>query len=339
MTTDRTTEQSPESDVPEIEIRDPGVEEESGGYSQGLLVPLVVVPAMIVMLGVLIVTLFGLVSGSERTPEDNLNVVLNGGVNERQQAAFELVRQILEFQHAKAEGREPEWSVDPDMVERMRRARAEAPAPARPEDVWEPFVLSSMLAQLGEPEGARQLAELTQLDDALDPDLTVRMNAIFVLGSIGRELDPGTRDAVAATLIERIDGEDEGLALLVAGALQNLPGAASVAALESMLERSRLDIRLQAALSLAELGEVSGAPVLAALIEEAPYKEEREGDPNRWAPQTISASRLKALAALELLGRAPEPAVLRRLADEDGDPNVRSAALGLLENSGPESGS
>ena len=51
---------------------------------------------------------------------------------------------------------------------------------------------------------------------------------------------------------------------------------------------------------------------------------------------SVSASRLRVLAALQVLGRLPERARLQQLADEDDDPNVRSKALELLRSSALE---
>lgn len=322
----------PESDVPEIEIRDPEEDQgEPNGYSRGLLVPLVVVPAMIVMLGVLIVALFGLVSGSESTPADNLNTLLEGGANERQQAAFALVGQMLEYQHAKAEGREPIWNIDEqDFLKKVSLARSSLPEPTNDKETWEPFVLSSILAEFGDPDGVRQLAEATRYPDTLDPEFQIRTNAIFVLGSIGRDLDEGSREVATEALLELVAGADEGLTLLAAGALQNLPSPAAREALVGLLDRRRLDVRLQAALSLAEMGDTAGVDVLRALVAQEPYLEERELHPDRWASQDVSTCRRKALEALSALDRLPAADELQRLVDEDSDPNVQAAARDLL---------
>jgi HEAT repeat protein len=100
-----------------------------------------------------------------------------------------------------------------------------------------------------------------------------------------------------------------------------------------------LDLRLQAALSLVELGDRGGVELLRELVEEAPYLAERGQDPRRWAPQTVSLTRIKVLGALERLGEPLPADVLRRLAQDDPDPNVRAAALELSSRgagSGPD---
>ena len=88
--------------VTEIEIRDPDPSDPGSpatpampaGESpyKNLLVPLVVVPALIVMVLVLVFVLFGAVAGKEDSPRENLDRLLHGGFNERKQAAFNLVR-------------------------------------------------------------------------------------------------------------------------------------------------------------------------------------------------------------------------------------------------------
>ena len=328
----------------EIEVRDPdpqgaapeGYDAEAdadgeGAPYQGLLVPLVVVPALIVMVAVLIAVLFGLLSGSASSPRENLDRLLHGGANERTQAAFELVRQILDYQTAKGEGREPEWGIDESFLEDLRRERASLEDPEGPDQLWAPFVLSSLMAQLGDPDGVRQLLDLTRLGESLDPDFQFGQNAMFVLGSIGDELDEPLRLATAERLISLLEDEDEGVVLLATAALQSLASPGTIPALEGLLGSRRLDLRIQAALSLVELGDDGGREVLVAASVPAPYEAERAEHPRRWAPQTVSETRRKVLLALAAIDAPDLDAVLRPLADGDDDPNVRSLAIELLD--------
>jgi HEAT repeat protein len=333
----------------EIEIRDPDPDPsdpartsvstaEPGPESpyKNLLVPLVVVPALIVMVLVLVFVLFGAVAGKEDSPRDNLDRLLNGGVNERKQAAFNLVRQVLEFRQASADGEPPEWDIDASFLPELTAAREQVPRIEGPRDVAIPLVLSSLLAQLGEPAGVDQLAELTRLDDALDPEHEYRMYAAMTLGSIGPALAPPERDVAARSLIRLLDGEDAGLALVAIAGLQNLPSDATVPALERMLERSALEQRASAALSLAALGDDSGVPVLIEALTLPPYEAERAADSTarKWPPQRVSESRVKALEALVALGAAPPPDALRALADSDPDAALRAAILRVLGDGG-----
>ena len=84
---------------------EPGPEETQVGaprpYSN-LWVPLIIVPAAVIGVMLLVFVFFSAITGAEATPEENLRRMVQGGANERQQAAFNLVRQL----RASAEGRE-----------------------------------------------------------------------------------------------------------------------------------------------------------------------------------------------------------------------------------------
>ncbi len=325
----------PRATVTEIEIRDPDqAEPGTTGAAPGpdspyknLLVPLVVVPALIVMVLVLVFVFFGAVAGKEDSPRENLDRLLNGGFNERKQAAFNLVRQVLDYRRASAQGAVPEWEIDASFLPELRAAREQVEAPRSTKDVPIPLVLSSLLAQLGEPEGVQQLADMTELADELDPEHEYRMYAAMTLGAIGPELADPERALAAGALIRLLDSPDDGLVLVAIAGLQTLPSPDTVPALVGMLASRALEQRASAALSLARLGDPAGRSVLEEMLTLAPYEEERLADPRRWPPQRVSESRCKALDALRALA-ALSKEDLRRLSG-DPDPNVRRAALEL----------
>jgi len=322
--------------VTEIEIRDPDpsdpgapatpAEQVPESPYKNLLVPLVVVPALIVMVLVLVFVLFGAVAGKEDSPRENLARLLHGGFNERKQAAFNLVRQVLEYRSASAQGAKPEWEIDASFLPELRSAREEVGELHSSKDVPIPLVLSSLLAQLGEPEGVQQLAEMTALTDELDPEREYRMYAAMTLGALGPELDASGRETAARALIRLLDGEDPALVLVAIAGLQTLPAPETIPALRGMLASRALEQRASAALSLAALGDASGRAVLEEMLTLAPYEEERRSDQRKWPVPRVSESRCKALAALRALGVLGEE-LLRGLAEDD-DPNVRKAALG-----------
>jgi len=325
-----------DKETPPTQIEIQTEEEKESPYSN-MWVPLLVVPALIAMVLVLVGSFFQLLSTDQKSPEKNLELLLHGGINERQVASFELVRQILEYQHASNEGREAEWGIDKSFLDELRRERAQIKAPEVPNDVWVPFVLSSLLAQLGDGDGVRQLIEVTELSEEFDPGASFRTNSIFVLGSIGLELEESLRHQVAERMIVLVSEEDDGLALLAAGALQNLASPGTQAALQSLLGNRRADLRLQAALSLTELGDDSGTKVLLELVPRTVYEAEHEAFPKRWLPQTVSATREKVLDALAVLKRLPPAEELMALAEGDEDPNFKSKVLTLL-GEGPTPG-
>ena len=326
----------------EIEIRDPDPTSSGAGDAadaaaepgpespyRNLLVPLVVVPALIVMVLVLVFALFGALAGSEDSPRENLDRLLNGGFNERKQAAFNLVRQVLDYRRASAQGETPEWEIDASFLPELRNARAQVAELGSPADVPIPLVLSSLLAQLGEGEGVAQLAELTELSDELDPAREYRMYAAMTLGAIGSELASHERELAARALIALRETPDGALVQVAIARLHKMPGPDTNAALRGMLVSSRLEQRASAALSLATLRDPGGKVVLEEMLELAPYEAERAADPRRWPPQRVSESRTKALEALVALGVPPSAEELRRLAGADPDPNFR-AALGRV---------
>ena len=296
---------------------------------RNLLVPLIVVPALIVMVLVLVYVLFSSIVGSPASPRDNLEKLLNGGYNERQQAAFGLVGQILEAQHARREGREPEWASTrascPGFVRPSTGpASSRDPRTSRFPTSWPPS-----WPQMGDPEGVQRMIELTRLSEVVDPGADYRLKAAFTLGAVGGDLAEPERLAAAAALISLLEGTDDGLVLVAAAGLQNLPGPRTTESLEGLLNSSRLDHRLQAALSLAQLGSAAGAGVLEALVHTEPYEQERASDPARWAPQRVSESRRKALEALLSLDRRPDAAQLELWAESDPDPHMREIARRL----------
>jgi HEAT repeat protein len=287
------------------------------------------------MVLVLVFVLFGAVAGKEDSPRENLDRLLRGGFNERKQAAFNLVRQVLVSEAASAAGEEPEWDIDESFLPELRAAREELGEIERPGDVLNHFVLASVMAELGEPEGVARLAEITGLSESMDPQGEYRMYAARMLGKIGPRLapgvggQPGERERAAHVLIGLLDDPDPELVLWAIAGLQNLPSEATVPALRGMLTRQALEQRASAALSLAVLGDDAGVPVLREMLALAPYEEERADDARKWPSQRVSESRCKALAALHALGVAPSADELARLTAGEPDPALRRLAAEL----------
>src|SRR5262245_8995108 len=175
------------------------------------------------MVLVLVFVLFGAVVGKEDSPRENLDRLLHGGFNERKQAAFNLVRQVLEYRRASSQGAKPEWEIDASFLPELRAARGEVDELRSPKDVPIPLVLSSLLAQLGDPEGVQELADMTPLADELDPEHEYRMYAAMTLGALGPQLAAPERGLAARALIRLLDAPDGGLVLVAVAGLQTLP--------------------------------------------------------------------------------------------------------------------
>ncbi len=298
------------------------------GY-RNLWVPLIVVPALIVMVLVLVWVLFGSLAGSEKSPAENVQRMVSGTSNEREQAAVLLVNQIGGYLEATSQGREPEWELDTTFLPGVSRAWEETD----PGDVELRFVLAFVQFQLGEEGGLDRLLELLSADEEQDPHAAVRFLVLRTLGVLGGVLDGPARARAQAALLPFLESADPGLRHVAATALRSFPGEASVAGLRATLSDAALDVRGSAAISLAHLGDASGGEVLRELLDPSAYAAEHAAAPARWAKaELISQSRIQAVQALASLGRSEDRATLESLANDEGDLNVRAAALRALED-------
>ena len=91
-----------------------------GAPYQNLFVPLVVVPFLVVGVLVLVFLFFGAIRGEDASLERNLEALVHGGTNERQQAAMNLSVQLVENREARGKGQEPPWPTGPDFLERLQ---------------------------------------------------------------------------------------------------------------------------------------------------------------------------------------------------------------------------
>ena len=309
-----------------------GAGEAAEGQSpyRNLLVPLIVVPALIVMVFVLVAAFFGTITGSEASASQNVDRLLHGGVNERTQAAFNLVRQTLEEWEAENQGELVE-EVDPTLLPKLRRAWEDTSNIEDPGDVPIPLALSILLVQLGDEDGASRLASMTKLATEMDPTGEYRAYAGFSLGAVGGRLDPAGQKEGRRALIELIDSEDEGLRMVGAISLQTFPDEETTMVLRSLLVESSLELRGNAALSLARFGDSTGTSVLLEMLDPETYERENRAQNRKWAKgRLVSESRRKALAALAEIEALPDTAELTRMAEDDPDADVRELARILL---------
>lgn len=296
---------------------------------RNLLVPLVVVPALIVMVLVVIVALFGAIAGDEASPAQNLDRMIHGTSNERDQAATLLVIQLNEHLEAIAAGEDPEWEIDATFLPDLRRAWEGAD----PEDVDFRFVYASLLAWLQDESGVPNLCSLLTLGDDLDPEAGIRFACLIVLGALGPQMDAEDRDYAIARVVPFLGSDDAGLRQAAAISLQALPSEVSLEALRGALRDGSLAVRGNAALALAAQGDPAGAEVLRELIDPATYEAERARDHRLWTQgENISESRQKALRALAGLGRGEDRDLLEEVARGDEDLNVRAVALDVLDD-------
>jgi len=323
----------------EIDVRDPDPEEPSpGGDSatpasssvegepeapyRNLLVPLIVVPAAIVLALVLVFALFGLIAGDPASPQENLDKLIHGGTNEREQAAFGLVLQAMEVWQAREAGREPEWVIDESFLPPVRSAWERTDE----RDYQQRYVLAGLMGLLEDPLACEHMLELLDIPPSEDSEGHMRA---FVIRSLGQLGDP----AAAARVASFTQDEDSYLRQVAAYALHSLDASESREALRELLVEPDLALRGMAASSLAYLGEADGVGVLRELLDLAPYERERELYAGRWrSGEDVRVSRVSGLHGLWRLGRAEDHELIVELSTEEPDIEVRAIALEALEH-------
>jgi len=306
---------------PEIAIADEPSDPQKPSPYQNLWVPLVLVPAGIVIAIVLVFALFGALSGDDNTLDENLALVVTGGKNQREQALFSLMSQATENAQALAEGKAPVWEMEEGFGRRVEAALAEIDE----DDYRSKLALAVLLASLGEENGVPILQSILELGDDADPDRTLRFIAIQNLGQLG---DGRATGSVMAFL----DHSDKGLRAVAAIALQNLPGEGVREALEGLLSDTYLDVRGVAAISLSKLDPPApeGAFVLRDLVDVETYEAANAADPSQFRRgDLISDSRVKAIEGLARLALAEDRALFERLKGDD-DLHVSEAAMKAL---------
>ena len=299
-------------------------EEAASSPYRNLFIPLVLVPAMIVIVLVLVFVLFGQIAGDEKSMAENLERVQTAGANERDQALFLLVRQIDENWADLQAGNELRWTMEGDMGAELGRIFDQTAE----EDIHFRYVLAATLAQMGKPGAVDKLLSCLEINPGYDAEGTVRFDVIVGLGVAGPQMTEAEREHVVAAIVPFLDGDDLGLQLAAAGALQSFPGETSEGALEGVLGAGELELRGQAAISLSHLGQEAGADVLWELVDRASYERVRAGHPEKFRRESqIVAVRERAVAALCRLGRSQDLERLKEIAAEDPDLDVREEAM------------
>ena len=295
--------------------------EEDSPY-RNLLFPLIVVPAMIVIVAVALYAGVGAFTGDEATIDENLHRVLHGGANEREQAAYALVAQLAENDRARAGGEGPPWEVSETLAPKL----ADALEGLGEEEVKLQYVLSSALLHLDDPAGEEGLRVILALGEDADPEGELKFHALVSLGSRG---SPDTFADVSAFL----QSEDQGLRILVAGYLRFYPAELAAAPLKGALGDPVLAVRLNAAISLATFGDPAGATLLRDGSRKDIYEAERARNPRNYArAELVRENRVRALEGLARLGRAEDRALLEELAGGEDDLEVREAAMRALKS-------
>lgn len=315
------------SETTTVQIADGPAEAGSAqGPYQNLWVPLIVVPAGIVMALVGIFALFGAISTDERSLSENLALVRHGGANERDQALFSLMRQAAENNAALGEERELPYALDPEFAAEVSSAVEEL----EEDEHTVRLALAVLLGTLDDPRGGQLLTEFLSLGDDADGDAKLRIAAIqnlALLAGHGLELvDPAAIFEGAEPLLQHPDRGLRGIAVSLMGSLSLEPARE---ALQAAMGDGDLSVRASAALALARLTppDPEARSVLMDLVRTELYTAANAEDRTRFrSAEEVSVYRQWAVAALAKYSEPEVQDTLKALL-EDPDLRVREAAM------------
>lgn len=289
---------------------------------RNLWVPLVLVPALIVVVLVLVFLAFGGIVGSESTIAADLDTAVHGGANERTQAIFKLTQKMHENRQAVELGEPEPWETGPDLVPKLHRAWEQLDEEG---DHQIRYVVAALLLLEGDEGAGAYMGEFLELGEADDPEGVLKRNALMSLALAG---DPRALESA----LQLATDDERAMRIFAMMLLSKLDGPGADEALVAGLSDSELEVRANAAIALAGKSDPRGADVLLELIDPATIEAERARDPKRFAvsdaPRNI---RMTAVAMLARLGRPEDVELLRSISSRDPDLEVRRVASEALQ--------
>src|SRR5712691_5711560 len=274
-----------------------------------LAVQFFLIPLAVVGITVTVYVGFRSLLADDRSAQQYLAEVRNGGSARRWPAAYELSRLM----------------ADP----KVRADRALAPAlvkayvAAKDDDPRVRQYLALAIGRLDPPLPPEAVAELTRTLESTDGE--ARISAIWALGSSGDA-------SIVPTLLPLYEAPDPGVRKMVVYALGALPGEAQIATLRTALQDSAADVRWNAAVALARKGRHEGVPVLRQMLDrqyvEQTVKRDVRQDEDRDPIADVMISGLRAAATLKDDALKP---LVTTLSQQDRSLKVRQAALEALK--------
>jgi len=262
-----------------------------------------VIPSLIVLLCVGVFVMFGLISSESKGVRDFLQEIRTSRGNDRWQAAFEMSRAIAQ---------QPALRGD----ERLVREIADAIRSEGRDDPKVRKYLVIALEKLGSVSAGPILVE--SLSDS-DPE--VRMQAARALGAI--EEVTGAVEPLGALSTD----EDAAVRKVAVFALGRTHDPAAVTPLRPRLDDPVEDVRWNAALALAVLGDASGRSVIEQMLDRS-HLDTIEGITEE---QKVLAL-INGVQAVYLLKDATLAEKVRTLSREDPSLKVREIAIRALES-------
>jgi HEAT repeat protein len=274
-----------------------------------LAVQFFLIPLAVVGLTVMVYVGFRSLLANDRTAQEYLTEVRNGGSDRRWPAAYELSR-LMGDPNVRADR-----TLAPELVKAFEAAKDDDPRVRQ--------YLALAIGRLDPPLPPEAVAGLTKALESADGES--RVSAIWALGSSG---DP----SVVATLQPLAASPDKGIRKMTVYALGALPGSAQLATLRTALEDTEPDVRWNAAVALSRKGSHEGIAVLRQMMDrqyvEQQVKREVRQDEDRDPIADVMISGLRAAATLR--DEALKPSVTT-LSQQDRSMKVRQAALEALK--------
>jgi len=278
-----------------------------------LAVQFFLIPLTVVALTVTVYVGFRSLLADDRSPQEYLSEIRNGGSDRRWPAAYELSRLM----------------ADPKV--RADRTLGPALVKAFQESTGDPQVrryLALAIGRLDPPLPADAVADLTHALD--DPDSETRITVIWALGSSGDQ-------AVVPRLLTLYLAQDTdaGIRKMLVYALGALPGDTQIDTLRTALQDSTADVRWNAAVALARHGRSEGAAVLQQMLDRAyverAVKRDVRQDEDQDPIADVMISGIRAGAAIKDVSLKP---AIEALSQQDRSMKVRQAAIEALKAMG-----
>src|SRR5262245_11611978 len=281
--------------------------------------PLVAAPALAVqffLIPLAVVAITGAVYvgfrsllADDRSAQDYLAEIRNGGSSRRWPAAYELSRLMAD----------PKVRADKTLAPALVKAFQESA-----DDAQVRRYLALAIGRLDPPLPADAVAGLTHALE--DPDSETRISVIWALGSSG---DP----AVVSKLVPLYTAQDSdaGIRKMVVYALGALPGDEQDATLRTALQDAVADVRWNAAVALARHGSHEGVSVVRQMLDrpyvEQTVKRDVRPEDDQDPVEDVMISGLRAAAALK---DAALRSSVASLSQQDKSLKVRQAAIEAL---------
>lgn len=318
--------------VESVQIADEAGGETEGPY-QNMWVPLLVIPGAIVIAAVAIVAFLGAGLRKEKSPEENLRTAVDGGSNEREQARFNLIRQLTENLEERAKGNEVPNPIPEDFATQLEVASDEL----EDDGPLAGLALAIALSQVDRERGAARLIRLLDTPADEDDDGFVRFFAMTNLGWLAMD-GVTSAQGTKGQAIAMMGNEDVGLRIAAAAVLPFLEGDTPDTDLRNVLsgglDDAELQVRATAALSLASLAppDPIAIPLLTDMTASEIWEEANKTNPVQFhRAEDWRVYQVQAALALAKYGETTRP-ILERLSEESDDLRVQDAVRRALDS-------